>query len=257
MSKLKRAPLIFVLVQVRFNADLKMPEHISNIQETLAERGFVRFSTDYVQQVQVGPELKTEAKTRWIFMSRDKREAIVLTNDFVVYETSRYQTFEHFLERFRLMLDALRRHTRVSFATQVGLRYVDLIRPRDSVAAKEFVSLELRGLGLEKLQGEQARYEATMRVDNEVGTLHLRTSERAGQDFLPPDLQSIHIESDVQVTEQEIYRILDFDQICKRDVDLDTKAIVDLLHQMHDQTSRAFKAAVTEDAIKYWSGEDT
>ena len=155
--KLHRSPLILVLAQVSFSPVLLIKEYIPAIQEELRKQRYSGYRAEQIQQVTfIGAEVKAEQTNRWVFESRDRREAVVISPDFVVYETSNYDVFETFLERFEPVLALLRDKISLDFAGQVGLRYVDLIRPVQGKTASEFLSERLRGLPKENLKATTA-----------------------------------------------------------------------------------------------------
>lgn len=253
--KLEHSPLVFVLVQVRFPAVLKMSQHVPDIQESLRHAGFSKYVEEQTQQIVFAPEIKTESERRWLFASRDQREAALLTNDFVVYETTRYDIFETFLARFRQIVDVVKERVGIEYAEQVGLRYVDLIRPTEERPARDFLRESLRGLSNEELGVSQARQQFVMKAKSPHGDLYLRSFENSGKKFLPPDLDATHLKFDVEPAAEEIFRVLDFDHIFRGEVDFGSDDLVEKLWALHDSSSKAFQCAVTTDAIAFWKGK--
>jgi len=256
--KLERSPLVFVLSQVRFPALLKMADYVPDIQESLRDDGFSRFAKEDIQQVAFGgPELKTERDTRWVFPSRDCSEAVVLAPSFVVYETSKYDVFETFTDRFSKVLDLVASITRIEFAEQLGLRYVDLIQPAEGKAAADFLRERVRGLSEADLGAKTSRHQFMTQAKTEHGDLYVRSFENSGPNFMPPDLVSTHLQFRVQAEElkDDLYRVLDIDHIAKGEFDFTAEALVRKLWGLHEYSAKAFRAAVTEDAIKYWKAK--
>ena len=56
--KLPRAPLIFVLAQVRFNPVLKMESYVPDIQEYLRHHEFPRYRLENIQNIMIGTDTK-------------------------------------------------------------------------------------------------------------------------------------------------------------------------------------------------------
>ena len=257
--KLERSPLVLVLSQIRFPAVLKMHEYIETIQDALRGQGFQRFEEEQVQQVTFGgPAPKVEQGKRWVFSSRNKTEAVVLAPAFVVYETTRYDVFETFTERFSPVLDLIAAETHTEFAERVGLRYLDLIRPTHNLQASEFLRERVRGLSQKDLGAKHSRHQFITQATTEHGDLNVRSFENTGTEFLPPDLVSTHLDFGVDPDELtgEVYRILDVDHIAKAEVDFTSEALIAKLWELHEYSSKAFLAAVTEDAIKFWKEKD-
>ncbi len=240
---------------LRLPAVLKMHEHIETIQDALRAQGFQRFEEEQVQQVTFGgPTPKVEQGKRWVFSTRNKTEAVVLAPAFVVYETTKYDVVETFTERFSPVLDLIAAETDTEFAERVGLRYLDLIRPTDHLHASEFLRERVRGLSQDDLGAKHSRHQFITQATTEHGDLNVRCFENTGPEFLPPDLVSTHLDFGVDPDELtgEVYRILDIDHIAKAEVDFTSEALIAKLWELHEFSSKAFLAAVTEDAIKFW-----
>lgn len=252
--KLAHSPLVFVLVQVRFPAVLKMSQHVPDIQDALRHAGFTKYVEEQMQQLIFGPELKTESERRWLFASRNQLEAVLLTNDFVVYETTRYDVFETFLERFRGILEVIQGQVKVDYAEQIGLRYVDLIRPTASTPASGFLRESLRGITSDDLGVLRTRHQFVIQAKTPHGDLFLKSFENSGKKFLPPDLDATHLKFEAEPPAEETFRVLDFDHIYRGEVDFNPDALTERLWALHDQLSKAFRVAVTPEAIEHWKG---
>jgi uncharacterized protein (TIGR04255 family) len=253
--KLERSPLVFVLSQVRFPAVLKMDGYVPDIQEALRKLGFPRYSKEDIQQFSFGPaEQRLERDKRWVFVSRNRDEGVVLSSNFVVYETSDYDVFETFLDRFAPVLELIGETTGSEFAEQIGLRYVDLIRRSDDLAASEFLRENVRGLSQEDLGAKTSRHQFITQARTEHGDLFVRSFENSGPDMMPPDLISTHLrfKVDREDLKDETYRILDIDHIAKGEFDFRSSELVERLWELHAFSSKAFRGAVTEQAIEFW-----
>ena len=256
--KLERSPLVFVLSQVRFPAVLKMEDHVPDIQEALRKQDFPRYNKEDIQQVTFGgTELKAERDKRWVFASRSRHEAVILSSNFVVYETSDYDIFETFTERFSPVLELIGDITATEFVEQIGLRYVDLIRPTENKAAGEFLRQKVRGLSQEDLGAKSTRSQFSTQARTEQGDLFVRSFENTGPNMVPPDLVSTHLrfKTDPDDLKDELYRILDIDHITKGEFDFSREQLIEKLWDLHEFSSKAFRAAVTEEAIEFWKRE--
>jgi len=256
--KLERSPLVFVLSQVRFPAVLKMEDHVPDIQEALRKQDFPRYNKEDIQQVTFGgTELKAERDKRWVFASRSRREAVILSSNFVVYETSDYDVFETFTERFAPVLELIAATTSTEFVEQLGLRYVDLIRPTEKKAACEFLRQNVRGLSQEDLGAKSSRNQFSTQARTEHGDLFVRSFENTGPNMVPPDLVSTHLrfKTDPDDLKDELYRILDIDHISKGEFDFRPEQLIEKLWDLHDFSNKSFEAAVTEEAIEFWKRE--
>lgn len=250
--KLLRSPLIFVLIQVRFSPVKLMREFVPKLQDHFRKSGFPRFDEEQFQQVIFGPKPETLTGSRWCFGSRDKHQSIVLTEDFVVFETNQYNLFDDFVDQFRNVLTKLREVAEIEFANQIGLRYVDLIRPLDGHPPEWFLREEVRGLQASSLSAEHVinRFSATIKTSE--GELRLRSIEASGTGFMPPDLEATRLDFDIPRKDEEPFRILDFDHIWRGEMDFSVDEIANKMWGLHEFIEKTFRATVTEDAMKVW-----
>lgn len=253
--KLERSPLILVLAQIRFNPVLKMADFVPSIQEAMRGEGMVRYRQEETQQVVFGPVVKTNQTTRWVFSNREQNQAVVLANDFFVFEVSNYDVFESFVESLQSLLLHIKREASLSFSTQVGLRYVDLVQPGGGRSVDDFISPSLRGLSASDLGVEVANHQFAIQCQTDLGTLYFRSYENTGEQFLPPDLQTEHLKFPEAAASSDEFRILDFDHVGAGEVEFEGNALSERLWKLHDYTKRAFKAATTDEAIKHWKGD--
>lgn len=255
--KLQRSPLILVLAQVRFAPVLLLKDFIPVIQEELRRQKFSDYRAEQIQQVMLaGAEVKTEQVNRWVFASRDRREAVIIAPDFLVYETSNYDVFETFLARLEPVLALLREKISPDFASQVGLRYVDLIRPAGGKPASDFLCASLRGLSPEKLNATSALQQFIIQAQTPHGELTVRSFESSGEGTLPPDLASAHIELSLNFDTNEQCRILDIDHINRGRADFDPSMLSKRLWDLHGPSEDAFLAATTPEAIDFWKDKE-
>jgi uncharacterized protein (TIGR04255 family) len=255
--KLLRSPLILVLAQIRFSPVLLMENYVPAIQEELRKQGFSWYRSEQIQQVFLGNEVKTELKKRWFFATRERREAVLLTPDFVVYETTQYDIFETFLERFKPVLELIKINANLEFTDQVGIRYIDLIRPIDGKDASDLLCENLRGLSKEQLDTSEIRRTFMIQGVTPEGKLFIRSFENTGTDYLPPDLDSTNLNFSVSINENEVFRILDIDHIKKIEQvkDFDPDSLIEDLWKLHEFSEKAFLASTTSEAIDYWKSK--
>jgi len=252
--KLNRSPLVLVLAQIRFSPVLKMDKYVGDIQEALREAGLTRFVKEETQQVVFGPEFKTTASTRWVFSSRNREEAVVLASDFFVYEVSKYETFDVYVERLLELLKPVYELAKLSFAEQIGLRYIDLLIAEEELAVDDLVCESLRGLKAEALGLKAANHQFVIQGPTEHGMLYIRSFENTGEQFLPPDLQTEHLKYRVKTKLGDKFRVIDFDHISPGEIDFAEDALRDKLWAIHDHTDKAFRSAVTSKALEHWKG---
>ena len=249
--KLDRSPLIFSLAQVRFAPVLKMKDYVPDLQEVIRKEGFPKFQAQQVQQMILGPQVQIEQSFRWVFSSPDSHEAVVLTNDFLVYETSQYDVFETFTAKLKKFLALIERTVGVSLTERIGLRYVDLLRPSEGRQAADFLRPGLRGLSAESIGAHSLLEHFYIQAKSPYGDLLIRAMGTNDGRFMPPDLASTELTFDISAAPGQNLVILDFDHTAPGGK-FDPDAIIATMWNLHETTERAFRAAVTEEAIDYW-----
>ena len=244
-----------VLGQVRFSTILKMGTYIPDIQETFRRLNLSRFQPEQTQRFTLGPSVSTASELRWVFSNREETEAVILSNDYFVYQVSEYDIFETFLGRLMPLLEVVGKCVEPDFVSQTGLRYVDLIRAEVGMRLSDYLVPELRGLSLEALEGEAMNHEFMMQVKTGVGVLFVRSFENRGEQFLPPDLETKHLKFKCQTTTDEDFRVLEFDHISKANFGFEPERIERLFGDLHRSTDVAFRKSVTPEALTRW-GKD-
>ncbi|MCM2370826.1 TIGR04255 family protein [Aporhodopirellula aestuarii] len=252
IDELARPPLALVIGQVRFSPVRKMPEMVDDLQETMRHVGLERFDEEKVQQVHFGPKITTSDVTRWVFRNRNRTESVFLTQDFIVLATSEYARFEAFQDRLVSLVGKLQEIANPSFAEQVGIRYLNLLREIDGVTPNQLVADGLRGLSGDELECKTSQTQTMTRSQTDIGVLTIRCLDMVGSDFLPPDLQIQGMKFSNTPNEQESYRLLDIDNTTSSGDGIEFDDLKELLWNLHRFTSRAFKQSVTDFARECW-----
>lgn len=128
---LPRAPLVFVVAQVRFErvASISSESFIGGFQEAI--RGVYPVMRRE-QQTGVligpsGPAVQTESGTAWRFDERPERWQVTLAPDFVALSTTRYKRRRDLIDRLRAVVTAAQDHLQVRFCDRLGVRYIDRV----------------------------------------------------------------------------------------------------------------------------------
>ena len=255
-DELSRSPLTLVIGQVRFPPVPKMASLIEDIHAAMRMNGLERLTPETVQQVTFGPQIKTTEVTRWGFSNRNRTEAIFLTDDFVVLAVTNYCRFEDFSKRLITLVGEVQARAKLAFLDQVGIRYLNLLRPTEQLAPADQVAEGLRGLSATLLGVEATRTQALVRCQTDHSVLSIRCIELQGPDFLPPDLQITGLKFASQPTSGELFRLLDIDNASSFEDGCDFSELEQTLWNLHQYTSTSFRNSVTEDALKYWRGDE-
>ncbi|MGH2559382.1 MAG: TIGR04255 family protein [Thermomicrobiales bacterium] len=136
---LVKSPLTEVICQVRFPAILRIgTSEPVDFQEAIRarfpmleiEQGFIlRLPGMGTREPAV-----TEPSSRvYRFRTADDHSSVSLGTDFYSLSTDMYTVWKHFASDLRLIHRAMRQTYRISFATRIGLRYVNRITPANAV----------------------------------------------------------------------------------------------------------------------------
>lgn len=136
-------PLIVTLAQVRFeqHSEVVGPVTASTLRAPMAGLGMPVAAQLHQQQILIGGNTPTaEASSQqvaagWQFKSRDAGTVVTVMADQVTLETRRYNGWDAFRDVLRQVLGALDEAVSPQLATRMGLRYVNRVRPRESITA--------------------------------------------------------------------------------------------------------------------------
>lgn len=136
-------PLIQVICQVRFPPILRIDtESPADFQERIRIHfpGYNLTHDDGIDSLHdslrqtMPPELREllslSTNRRHLFYSRERMWTVSLARDFVALETNKYEKWEDFRERLRLVINALFEIYEPAYLTRIGLRYKNLIDRR-------------------------------------------------------------------------------------------------------------------------------
>jgi uncharacterized protein (TIGR04255 family) len=252
--KLQKSPLVLVLAQARIAPVLKMADYIDDIQERLRRGGLPRFSAEEDVQIQVSPTAVVQRTPRWEFQSKDQTRGVVITQEFIAVQTTSYNVYDDFEKFFAEPLRVLGEIAEPSLVQRIGLRYVDLIRTEPGQQLETYLKPGLHGLNAADIGARDmlARFEMLARTD--VGILRMRCLQANDGSCFPPDLSSNTLRSAVAEDLQpgELVTMLDLDHFNNDPMDYDPEQLVRCIGDLHDSLDRAFRAAVTEEALTAW-----
>lgn len=252
---LTQSPLVFVLAQARFSPIAKMEAFAPQIQETLRRKGFPGYQVRTTQELTFGPVPQASQSQRWFFSSKEGTSAVILSTDFVVLATSTYEHFEDLVANFEIALAAVQEASEPSFATRVGLRYVDLIRPAERESLDEYLQPGLHGVRPEEIEASAVSRQFHLTAKTRAGTISVRLWQNTEGKILPPDLVGDEVEFRVPpAAPGELLTVLDLDHYSRKQQEFAPALLIADLWALHDGTDLAFRRIVTEQAIARWGG---
>jgi len=251
---LSRSPLLLVLAQVRFSPILQMDKFIPAIQERLRNEGFPKFQAMQSSTIQMPgvPALSQNPTVHWEFMDREDKKGIVLGTEGMSFTVSDYSTFEDFRVGLQIGLLTVQEIVKLELRTRVGLRYIDLVIPKEGKRVSDYVRPEILGLLQDKPPLQRLAYVSQLLCQSEIGKLILRCTHQIGGSVLPPDLQLLRLTLNKPLLLNQEFCVLDFDHFVEEQSDFDLGAVSSAFNDLHDVLDQSFRAAVTPEALKEW-----
>jgi uncharacterized protein (TIGR04255 family) len=249
---LRRAPLIYVVAQVRFSAVVAIEKYVPEIQEQLRRKGFPRFVRGQVHEIalQADGAPKFSATERFEFQDKEASLGIVLQSNSISVHTNAYSNYEIFEEHIKTALFAVHRVVNISLAERIGLRYVNLIRLSLGEKWADYLHQGLLGLEPDSVGVKRWVSGSQFLGETNVGQLAMRCSQ-SEQPF-PPDLLTSSLKYSMELAKGEIVTILDLDHFLERASDFKVSAAMATLERLHESLDKVFTTAVTPRALTKW-----
>jgi uncharacterized protein (TIGR04255 family) len=261
-QRLTRAPVYFALAQVRFNPVLALDSYIPQMQDQLRKQGYpdvkktmlstfnLNFGT--APQGNAPAQVPVTLTARYIFSNIDKTQGFILDQGALAFHATEYDTFESFEETLLIGLKIVHDAVSLSYTDRIGVRYLDAVYPKSdetlSVYLKDFV-LGLYG----QLSGTLIHSFSETVLQRNNSRVVARIILQDGVIGFAADLLPIEL----QVPER--FRSLrGLHAILDTDGSRENRHVFDLAHVKHDLTIvhedviDAFKAIVTERALRIW-----
>ena len=262
---LSQQPLALVLGQVRFSPIRQMDRYIPEIQEAFRQHGFPVERAGKVQQIDFGPGARVPVQVieqeRWEYRTRDETWSILVTQDGVVLQTTAYERFEGFADRLQHAVGtvlATTEHDRLGVVQRVGLRYIDVVHPREGEDFRTYLRSGLHGTADEVFRPRTHRLhvESTGRTqvgDGVTGTMIVRVVQNDQGLSLPPDLIVGAPKHAVRAKPGDLITLIDMDHYVEGSFDPEADWVVARAFELHDHLIETFhEHVVTETAIEVW-----
>ena len=252
---LARSPLVLVLVQARFPKRIGMETDVEAFRKECDALGYPLFHEGSVQTIGIGiPGTPVASMPRWDFLDRTRHWNIVLTQDFLLLQTSEYHRFQEFLDRWKRILHAAHRTLGVRLIDRLGLRYVDLVQPTASERVADYVVQALAGYEPEPDSGfHRERHVAATVLRTDKGQMLVRVSPATSP--FPPDMDSVHLIGLKSPAPGAVF--LDFDHASSDVIDFEPQIIAAATSGLHDAHDLLFGKIATPYAMTAWGREDT
>lgn len=254
--RLRTAPLVHVLAEIRFSLVLGLEKHVPAIQDALRGRGYPRLVEGTIQTVTAvaGSPPQVSIRPRWAFLSADRTTGIVLSDSSVVLHVTRYTTVEPFLESLGQIVDVLAEEAQIELVERIGMRYIDRVLPDADGDVSRLVVPGLVGFPMDAL-GTLGGLRTETAGNTGEGVLVVRSMLLPPGQIVTPDLDP----APVVYADAEKHNTpalgLDFDHYTVFEAEVvafNSQHVVQHARSLHGALRRAFDAAVTPYAIERW-----
>ncbi len=261
MSKLKLAPVYYTVAQIQFNPIEEMGNYLNIIQPAFRRLGFPDFKPQAFQRVvlafntaeggsAVPPSIASQS--RYSFGNIDGTESFVLETNSLAFQTTNYDVFTIFSEKFLEGLKILHLAIELSFVERIGIRYLDAVQPAQDETFAKYLVNEVLGLS-GKLSGHATHSESVTVMSDEDEQVVSRIIITSGKIGFPMDIAATAPRINSRFTEAEgRHAILDTDSSFAKRFAFSLNEVTTRLNSLKIKISESFKATVTDDALKIW-----
>jgi uncharacterized protein (TIGR04255 family) len=260
--KLSNAPVYFAIVQARFNPILALDSYAPAIQDSLRRQGFPDAQKSILSTFNLTLQAPTDGAqgevpvsraARYNFVNIDKTAGFILDQGALSYQTTDYDVFETFSDTFVHGLEIVNKAVELSYTDRIGFRYLDAVFPKPDESLAKYLNECVLGL-YEKSGGEiMHSFNETVFKVRDVNVTS-RTVIQNGPLGFPPDLHPhLLLVPDRFQSLKGMHAMLDIDGSVERREPLKVDVIKNRLSAIHDEIAVAFKATVTEYAMRVWA----
>jgi uncharacterized protein (TIGR04255 family) len=260
LGTLPNAPLAYVVVQIRISNFAEMKDYIPALHAALRPKLRGRRES-HVPIFQFSlPEPKVHSVPRWEFYDLTNREGVLIQNESIAFHSTYYDDGASFLQRVRVVLNAVEKVLPDMLVSErIGLRYVDIVVPKDNEFPNEYVAEGLRGIE-DHMKPKQSMYLANYELD--PGTLVFRynilppRTEPLPEELLPLQLDPSPVLQRARGS-QQFLGVLDSDRSIHERSEFNPERLMSRLKGMHEDISNLFKAVCSKYAFKVWNEKNS
>lgn len=249
---LPKAPLVRVVTRINFPVVVSIgkPEFIAPFQEAL--RGVYPVlrpeqALGLVFSSVAGTPPTPQTQTTWRFSQPDNLWRVALAPNFLAIETTAYESRDDFVQRAKLVVDALGEHVNPQVVDRIGLRFIDRVvgTPLNSLA--KYVRPEVVGMLTSEVASnvQHAMTECLFALPEDKAQLLARWGR------VPPNAT---VDPAALDAIQEPSWILDLDMFSKESSAFTPNGVLERISLYAERIYAFFRWAVTDDFLKLYGG---
>ena len=260
---LKNSPLTYTLAAVRFTQWALMAKNIDEIHNELREAAPILHN---IQSQPIGSVNTDSLPTlSWMFLSKDRKLGIHLSSDQLLIFSSKYVRFSDFKLEADKALGALFKHMNYMDVTNIGVRYIDCIKIKDTEKFDDYITTKLLPAEIDGLDVIGGASIVTYKVGD--SELRVRCVTQPDEMDIPADLIGLLSIAQGQGNVIPLKRLggdsflLDIDALkiySEPERISDKQDILTLVTSLHDTANAYFrhKDICSNHAFKMWKGEE-
>ncbi|RME42515.1 MAG: TIGR04255 family protein [Deltaproteobacteria bacterium] len=247
---LPAAPLVRVIAQVRFAPILavRQADFVAPFQEAIRAH-YPMLREEHKQTIAFGPQggVAGERQVTWQFADPDDSWRTSLSPEFVALETTVYSSRTDFIQRVRVLLEAVEEHLEPGFAVRVGLRYIDRVTGDALQRIARLVRPEMLGIVRTPLF-EHAEYELSdllLRLPDASGRIRARWGHLPAGATIDPTA--------IEPGDEKSW-ILDLDMFSTERRPFQAGPLADDLLRFAERIYAVFRWSVTDEFLRQYGG---
>lgn len=260
---LKHSPLTHVIASVRFAPWPLLAKQIDQIHDQLRE--FVPHINN-IKMEQLGPDGQAigMAHEAWMLMSLEKDFGIQFAPDQILFYTSSYTSYENFSVALENALNLLVKHMRFIDVTNMGIRFIDHVKPKNGESITQYVTEKLMPPRFDGMETKGGHLLSEYLIDNK--RLRVNAISMPGSLPMPQELIGLLLMAQGQNNQLQIEAlnpnelILDVDAICTYDSAkrMHSEEVLKELKILHSLANNFFRKneVFTDFAFSTWRGEN-
>lgn len=269
-SALKNAPVQFVLCKISCG-DLPSFDaiHLANVQEAFRQNDYPHYVhteiSDFEVQHGAGLQVRQHKRTTHHFISNNYSDGIAVSGGDLFVYTRFYGNFENFVNKVIRAHDLFAKTVKIDTVRSVGIRYIDLVKPKIGVALDRYLEQFVLSPSFENISGSVAPISSFSQHSYKTdinSIVVLRATAGKGLKIVPDDLfpmiepilsKAGELKELGQIN--EISALIDTDHFItfkalEKVSDMDLPSLIE---KMHEYTSSIFFKCVTNHALKEWN----
>ena len=247
-------PLVRVVAQMRFPliASLERREFIGSFQEAI-RASYPVLRPEQERSVVLGTEgiVDTRSPTLWRFSEARGPWRVTLAPDFLALETTRYTSRDDFMDRWALVLDALKEHFDPQVLDRLGVRYIDRVSGEHMSDLPRLVRPEVAGILGSALSrdAQHALSESVFTLPGGMGQIRARWGLLAPRSTIDPGALE-PVDEPSWILDADAFQ--SFQPGTRR---LDVESVVDQARGFAERIYSVFRWAVTDEFLRRYGGD--